>query len=143
MQDSLGRRIGDIALASYDKYSPRVSQLIKGQGYEEDITLSAFRGGRLIFERASEGMRCDVFLDKLRMSHVIPFENRLELDYPTVTLADLFLGKMQIFRPNEKDVIDTMVLLREHAVGPADAQTVNSRCVAEPCSKEWGSGGRS
>ena len=55
MQDSLGRRIGDIDLASYDKYSPRVSQLIKGQGYEEDITLSAFRGGRLIFERASEG----------------------------------------------------------------------------------------
>ena len=88
-------------------------------------------------------MHCDVFLDKLRMSHVIPFENRLELDYPTVTLANLFLGKMQIFRPNEKDVIDTMVLLREHAVGPADAQTVNSRCVAEPCSKEWGSGGRS
>jgi len=62
-------------------------------------------------------MHCDVFLDRLRMSHVIPFENRLELDYPTVTLADLFLGKMQIFHPNEKDVIDMMVLLREHAVG--------------------------
>jgi len=34
MQDSLGRRIGDIDFASYDKYSSRVSQLIKGLGHE-------------------------------------------------------------------------------------------------------------
>ena len=138
MQDSLGRRIGDIDLASYDRYSSKVSRLIKGLGYEEEVTVSAFGGGRLIFERASDGMHCDVFLDRLRMSHVISFEKRLELDYPTVTLADLFLGKMQIFRLNEKDVIDTMVLLREHAVGPTDAETINSRYVAELCSRDWG-----
>ncbi|HLQ21214.1 MAG TPA: hypothetical protein VK127_02785 [Nitrososphaerales archaeon] len=36
LQDSLGRRIGDIDFASYDKYSSKVSQLIKGLGYEEE-----------------------------------------------------------------------------------------------------------
>ena len=55
MQDSLGRRIGDIDLASYDRYSSKVSQLIKGLGYEEDVTVSAFGGGRLIFRLLRPG----------------------------------------------------------------------------------------
>jgi len=62
MQDSLGRRIGDIDFASYDKYSSKVSQLIKGQGYEEDVTVSAFGGGRLIFEGPRRGCTATPFL---------------------------------------------------------------------------------
>jgi len=35
------------------------------------------------------------------MSHVIPFEKRLELDYPTVTLASLFQSKKSVSRPQK------------------------------------------
>lgn len=134
----LGRKLGDIDLASYDRFSSKIAQLIAGLGYEEDMTMTAFGGGRLIFKRKSDGIHCDVFLGKLQMSHTISFERRLEVDYPTIPLADLFLAKMQIYKLNEKDVIDTVVLLREHEVAPGDGESINSKYVSELCAKDWG-----
>ncbi len=136
--EELGRKLGDIDLASYDRYSSKVAQLIAGLGYEEDATVTAFGGGRLIFRRKSDGIHCDVFLGKLQMSHTISFEGRLEMDYPTVPLADLFLGKMQIYKLNEKDVIDTIVLLREHQVGPGEGENIDSGYISQLCAKDWG-----
>jgi hypothetical protein len=135
---ALGRIPGDIDLASYDKYSSKVAEFIQGLGYAEDMTVTAFGSGRLIFSRASDGLHCDVFLGKLQMSHIISFEHRLELDYPTVPLADLFLSKMQISKLNEKDVVDTIVLLREHPLGSTDDETINSEYVVKLCAKDWG-----
>ncbi len=138
LQDALGRKIGDIDFASYNKYTSRIAELIVCLGFEEDVTVTAFGGGRLIFNRKTDGRHCDVFFDKLSMSHVISFEGRLEIDYPTVPLADLLLGKMQIFELNEKDIIDTIVLLREHAVGMGDDETINSAYFSQLCSRDWG-----
>ena len=39
------------------------------------------------------------------MCHDIPFKDRLEIDYPTIPLAELLLEKMQIVQINEKDLI--------------------------------------
>jgi hypothetical protein len=136
--ESLGRRPGDIDLAAYEKHSSKVADLIEGLGYEEDTTVTAFGSGRLIFRRKSDGMHCDVFLGKLQMSHTISFEKRLELDYPTVPLADLLLSKMQIFKLNDKDAVDTAVLLREHPLGTSDKETVNTKYIAQICAKDWG-----
>jgi hypothetical protein len=138
IQDVLGRKIGDIDFASYEKFSSRIAELMLGLGFEEDVTVTAFGGGRLIFNRNSDGRHSDVFLGKLSMSHVINFESRLEIDYPTIPLAELFLGKMQIFQLNEKDIIDTMTLVREHAVGKGDNETINAPHISRLCSKDWG-----
>ncbi len=138
LQDSLGRKIGDIDLASYSKQSSRIAELMQSLGYEEDVTVAAFGGGRLIFRDRNDRSHLDVFLDKLNMSHVISFGNRLQVDYPTLPLADLFLGKMQIFKLNEKDIIDTMMLVREHRVGLSDNETINSSYICELLSKDWG-----
>ena len=134
----MGRKFGDIDLASYERYSSGVAQLIAGLGYEEDKTVTAFGGGRLIFRRQSDGIHCDVFLGRLQMSHTLSFEHRLELDYPTIPLADLLLAKMQIFKLNEKDAIDTIVLLREHRLASSDEEAVNSEYIAQLCAKDWG-----
>jgi hypothetical protein len=134
----LGRQPGDIDLAAYQKDTTKIAETISGLGYEEDRTVTAFGGGRLIFKRVSDGLHCDVFLGKLEMSHTLSFDGRLELDYPTVPLADLFLSKMQIFKLNEKDVIDTIVLLREHRVGKAEEDTVDSSYVCGLCARDWG-----
>ncbi|NIR86096.1 hypothetical protein GWO13_00380, partial [Candidatus Bathyarchaeota archaeon] len=58
--------------------------------------------------------------------------------YPTVSLADLFLGKMQIVKINLKDIKDTVVLLREHGIGESDHETLNSKYIAKLLSKDWG-----
>jgi hypothetical protein len=134
----LKRRPGDIDLAAYQKDTSKIADAIASLGYEEDRTLTAFGGGRLIFKRISDGLHCDVFLGKLEMSHTLSFDGRLELDYPTAPLADLFLSKMQIFKLNEKDVIDTIILLREHKVGRAEDETIDAGYISGLCSRDWG-----
>jgi hypothetical protein len=55
-----------------------------------------------------------VFYEKLAFSHVINWSGRLEADKPSIPLAEMLLEKMQIVKINEKDVIDTIMLLLEH-----------------------------
>jgi hypothetical protein len=48
----------------------------------------------------------DIFEDELNMCHVVNFRKSAQLGYPTITLADLTLEKLQIVRINEKDIRD-------------------------------------
>jgi hypothetical protein len=72
------------------------------------------------------------------MCHTLDFRGRLEFDSPTITLADFLLEKMQIVELNEKDKIDTIVLLREHEIGDSDNETINARYISKLLSKDWG-----
>jgi hypothetical protein len=80
----------------------------------------------------------DVFFDQLEMCHTLNFRGRLEFDSPTITLADFLLEKMQIVELNEKDKIDTVVLLREHAIGDSDNETINAQYISRLLAKDWG-----
>ena len=80
----------------------------------------------------------DIFYDKLDFCHVIRWDGRLEVDSPTIPLAELLLEKMQIVKINEKDVIDTIMLLLEHPLGEGDQETINLPLVAQLCAADWG-----
>lgn len=71
------------------------------------------------------------------MCHTIDFRDRLEVDFPTIPLAELLLTKMQIFEFTEKDFKDTIVLLREHEIGETDKETVNCAHIADIMSDDW------
>jgi len=45
---------------------------------------------------------------------------------------------MQIVQINEKDLIDTVMLLREHPVGDRDDETVNAALIAKILGNDWG-----
>ena len=51
----------------------------------------------------------------------------------------MLLEKMQIVQINEKDVIDTIMLLLEHPLGDEDHETINIKQVAGLCSTRLGS----
>lgn len=139
MQEKLGRSFTDIDFASYGKQSSKISNLFVMLGYEEDFMVSRLFGkNRLLFHDRQNKRHCDVFLDGLQFCHDIPFQNRLEADQPTVPLAELLLEKMQIVKLAEKDVIDTIMLLREHQVGNCDKETVNASQIATLCARDWG-----
>ena len=80
----------------------------------------------------------DVFYNKLDFCHVISWEGRLEVDSPTIPLAEMLLEKMQIVKINEKDIVDTIMLLLEHKLGDNDYEVINIQHVAQLCSKDWG-----
>lgn len=139
MQELMGRAFTDIDFVSYRKESDRINKLFVELGYQYDVRVRALFGSRLVFYDSSGTNRhCDVFLDKLEFCHDIDFQNRLDVDYPTAPLVELLLEKMQIVKLNEKDVIDTMMLLREHQVGGSDNETINADRLAKLTSHDWG-----
>jgi hypothetical protein len=139
MQEMMGRAYTDIDLAGYSREAKNIRALMAGLGYTEDREVWVVsEGGRAIFNHASLNLHVDVFYEKLDFSHVIPWAGRLEMDSPTLPLAELLLEKMQIVQINEKDVIDTIMLLLEHPLGDSDRETINMARVAKLCSDEWG-----
>lgn len=139
LQEALERRYTDIDFASYGKQGSKITKLFMELGYQEDFMVRRLFGDvRMLFHENGGDRHCDVFLDKLEFCHDIPFQDRLEVDEPTVPLAELLLEKMQIVKLNRKDVVDTIMLLREHQIGDSDADIINAQHIAQLCSREWG-----
>ncbi|MDP2776127.1 MAG: hypothetical protein Q8O48_00660, partial [Anaerolineales bacterium] len=95
-------------------------------------------GERAIFDKPSTGLHVDIFYEKLDFCHAIYWKDRLEVDTPTIPLTELLLEKMQIVQINEKDIIDTIMLLLEHTLGDTDKETINLKLAAQLCANEWG-----
>lgn len=138
-QDALGRVFTDIDFVSYNRCFKDIIRFLTGCGYEEDKMVTRLFGeGRLLFHDPGNERHIDVFLDKLDFCHTVTFTGRLEVDKPTLPLAELIVEKMQIFRINEKDLIDTLMLLREHPVGDSDDETINAGVICKMLADDWG-----
>lgn len=139
LQAKMGRAYTDIDFASYGKQAKQVHALLESLGYEENREIYVVtEGTRAIFENPSNRLHVDVFYEKLDFCHVIPWNGRLEADAPTIPLAEMLLEKMQIVQINEKDVIDTIMLLLEHPLGPGDDEQINIDRIAGLCGADWG-----
>ncbi len=137
--ETFGRKISDIDFISYSRFNHRVEPFFKEMGYVGRDRFNAIHGNsRLIFDDESNGRYVDVFFNELQMSHTVSFEGRLELDQPTICLADLFLEKTQIAKINEKDIKDMIILLREHDVGEQNRETIDVRYIAKQLAHDWG-----
>jgi len=139
LQAALGRAYTDIDFAAYGRQSREIQALMAGLGYGENREVFIVSGSaRAIFERPEAGLHIDVFYDKLDFCHVIQWADRLEVDHPSIPLAEMLLEKMQIVQINEKDVIDTIMLLLEHPLGSVDHETINIERIAGLCAADWG-----
>jgi hypothetical protein len=139
LQAAMGRAYTDIDFAGYRKQTREIQALMAGLGYIDNREVFiASEGERSIFDKPEAGLHVDVFYEKLDFCHPIYWKDRLEVDSPTIPLTELLLEKMQIVQINEKDVIDTIMLLLEHPLGDVDKETINIKLAAELCSKEWG-----
>lgn len=139
LQAAMGRAYTDIDLAGYVRQARQIGDLLSRLGYVEDREVFVVtEGGRAIFENPAARLHVDVFYEKLDFCHTIRWNSRLEADSPTIPLAELLLEKMQIVKINEKDVIDTIMLLLEHPLGDGDAETINAAHIARLCADDWG-----
>ncbi len=139
LQQAMGRAYTDIDFAGYTKQQKPIQTLMARLGYVDNQEIFIVSGGeRSIFDRAEIGLHIDVFWEKLDFCHVIRWTNRLEVDNPSIPLAELLLEKMQIVQINEKDIIDTIMLLLEHPLGDIDKETINIKLVSELCAADWG-----
>jgi hypothetical protein len=139
LQAAMGRAYTDIDFAAYKKETKEIKDLMFSLGYEEDREVFIVSEGfRSIFHKTNSTLHVDVFYDKLDFCHLISWNGRLEVDKPTIPLAEMVLEKMQIVEICEKDIIDTIMLLMEHPLGKIDQETINIQRIAQLCAKDWG-----
>jgi hypothetical protein len=135
----LGRVLTDLDLAAYGRERGTIEKMMRDLGYSDNPLFTGLFGHRrMVWDKKSNGLHVDIFFDKLVMNHEIPFANRLELEEYTIPLADMVLEKMQIVHINEKDVIDTIMLLREHPVGHSEKEMIDGGYMAKLLSNDWG-----
>jgi hypothetical protein len=131
----------DLDFMSYAKFRDNVRKFFESVGYRKRrTTLSSAATQRQIYFHPDGWFYADVFFDKLlAANHPIDFRGRLELDSPTISLVDLLLEKLQIVSFSEKDLKDTLLLLRAHSLGEGHApETIDISYVASLLAKDWG-----
>jgi len=139
LQAAMGRAYTDIDFGAYRKQTKEIQELMTSLGYKENREVFIVsEGERAIYDKPEVGLHVDIFYEKLDFCHAIYWKDRLEVDSPTIPLAELLLEKMQIVQINEKDVIDTIMLLLEHPLGDVDDETINIKRVAMLCANDWG-----
>lgn len=134
----LGRKVfTDIDLATYGSSREKILDILKGLNYEIWKQSMYFYGGKryIFFGRIP---MVEIFFDSLEMNHKINFKGRLEKDEYTLPLAELLMSKLQIVKINEKDIKDTIVLIRAHDIGDNDKDVINGKHIARLLSKDWG-----
>jgi len=141
-----GPTFTDLDLMAYKKQRKKVKEFFeKDLKFMPDRRINALFGGRrYIFFHPKGAYYVDVFFSKLEFSHDVEFgeepnKGRLELDYPTITLADLVLEKTQIHEINLKDIIDLIVLFLGHQVGTEEnKEVINGKYIAKILADDWG-----
>ncbi|NMC11880.1 MAG: hypothetical protein GYA34_03255 [Chloroflexi bacterium] len=140
IHDAMDRPLTDIDFVAYGNQDREIDAFMMREKYSPMVaalTPELF-ASRRIYNHPSNGIHIDVFLDELSMCHKIPFRNRLEVDSPTIPLAELVLEKTQIVTLNKKDIKDMLILLAAHPIGDHDKDTINGKYIAELLAKDWG-----
>ncbi len=137
----------DLDLMGYSTQGRSISGVFESLGFKPDNVINGFFGDRrLVYYEGQDRFHVDVFLDKLEFSHDVlfgkkPGNGRLELDYPTISLTDMVLEKLQIHKIARKDLVDLMVLFLGHDVKPAadgDREAVDAGHIADLMADDWG-----
>jgi hypothetical protein len=101
--------------------------------------LVSAEGRRFLFQHAGEPpLDVDLFIDRLDMCHTLELRERLAIQGPTLSLADLLLQKLQIVDLNRKDVVDVVVLLSDHDLDGESSETVDIEYIASLLADDWG-----
>lgn len=128
------RKLHDIDLVTVAHHQRPLREFLEKRGYERKtitgLSRDIYYNGQLTL---------DVFFGKIAMCHTIHLEDRLELDYPTISLADILLQKLQIVRIDERDIDDITVLILEHSLAEEeDRENIDVNYIARLLSNDWG-----
>lgn len=135
----LRRKYGDLDFVAASKQRAGVQKLFESLGYQGEVRFNTLNGHqRLLYLDPQNGRQVDIFIDRMRMCHVIELAGRLNGNGPCLTPADLLISKLQVFEVNMKDLVDSVAILLDHPVGETDDETINAGYLARLLSQDWG-----
>lgn len=137
-----GQEYSDIDYVSYRKQRNKTKELFGEIGYiKRRATLSTAASERQIYYHPKGWFYVDVFFDKLLVAnHPVDFRGRLELDYPTITVTDMLLEKIQMWEAfSVKDLKDCLLLLKAHNIKEKGAkEDIDASYLAKLLAQDWG-----
>lgn len=138
-QAPLQREYGDIDFVARSADAEDVAAFFAELGYAPEEEFNVIHGQRRLFftDAENDGRQADVFLDRIEACHKLELRDRLELVPETLTLADLLLSKLQVYKTNEKDFTDALALLADHDLSGDDSGISRDR-LAQVCGSDWG-----
>jgi hypothetical protein len=135
----LGKKVfTDIDLVGYGKHRIKLLKFFEQRGYTINQRLLYHYGKTRQIYYGPRIPMVEIFYDQLAMNHVIPYKNRLETDSPTLPAAELLLQKLQMVNMNEKDIKDSIILLRAHEIGDTDDNVINKNPLKDILCGDWG-----
>jgi hypothetical protein len=135
----LKRKYGDLDFVASSKQQASVQKLFESLGYEGERRFNTLNGHqRLLYLDGVNGRQIDIFIDRMKMCHVIELADRLGGDDACLTPADLLLSKLQVFEVNMKDLVDSIALLLDHPIADHDDDAINAAYLAQLLSQDWG-----
>ncbi len=140
---ALKRNLTDLDVMALGSQTSKIEPFFASLGYEvlggRGVTVGMWDARRIFVDVEGRRPSVDVFFDKLDFCHTIDFRHRLAIDFPTISLADLILEKLQIVEINEKDLKDLIVILLEHGLAEEDEpERVNASYIARLLAQNWG-----
>jgi len=137
-----GQEYTDIDFMSYRKHRDKIKNLFSDMGYaKRRATLSSAASERQIYYHPKGWFYVDIFYDKLIVAnHPVDFRGRLEMDYPTISVTDMLLEKIQMWEAfSIKDLKDCLILLKAHEIGEeGEKEAIDASYIAKLLVKDWG-----
>lgn len=133
-----GRSYSDFDLAAYYPDRNKVIELMNGAGFREASATATVPGIRRAIFSGPDALHGDVFFDAIDFCHYVDFRGRLEVDHPTLPLAELLLQKMQVVELTPKDVLDVQMLLFQFDFANSDEGAFSVPRIAGLCGTDWG-----
>src|SRR5438309_7191288 len=128
----LRRKYGDLDYVISSKDRKVALAFFPSIGYEANDRFNLMQGDRrLYFFDGNNGKQVDVFIDVIRMSHVIDLRSRLGHEGPCASPSDLLLSKLQIYEVNRKDMVDLTALLLDHPIAAKDVEAIDQAYISK------------
>lgn len=135
----LKRKYGDLDYVISTRDRKAALAFFPSLGYEANDRFNLMQGDRrLYFFDGNNGKQVDVFIDVIRMSHVIDLRGRLGHDGPCASPSDLLLSKVQIYEVNRKDLVDLAALVLDHPIASGDEEAIDAAYIARLTAEDWG-----
>lgn len=135
----LKRKYGDLDYAMPKRDRGAALAFFPSLGYEANERFNLMQGDRRLYFFDNEHSRqVDVFIDSIRMSHVIDLRGRLDHEGPCASPSDLLLSKLQIYEVNRKDLVDLTALLLDHPVAGHSDEAIDAEYIARLTAEDWG-----
>ncbi len=127
----LARSWKDLDFVALSKQRRDLEEYMVSAGLRPDSEFNALHGRqRLNFVHEERGYDIDVFFDRLVMCHTLDLSDRLDADALALDPADLLLSKLQVVETNERDFLDILALVSDHAV--------SEERITDVLARDWG-----